>query len=79
MGIGPGQHIVEAGTGSGSLTRALAFAVGPDGQVTSYDWRPEIQQRAISNIKELGLSDRVEFKLKDIGEGFDETTRMPCF
>lgn len=79
MGIGPGQHIVEAGTGSGSLTRALAFAVGPSGKVTSYDWRPEIQRRAISNIKELGLSDRVEFKLKDIGEGFDETNADALF
>lgn len=72
MGIGPGQHVVEAGTGSGSLTRALAFAVGPEGRVTSYDSRPEIQRLALSNIQRLGLSDRVEFKLKDIGEGFDE-------
>ncbi len=73
LGIGPGHHVVEAGTGSGSLTCALAFAVGPEGRVTSYDTRPEIQRVAISNIERLGLSDRVSFKLKDIGEGFDET------
>ncbi|MEJ5202538.1 MAG: tRNA (adenine-N1)-methyltransferase [Anaerolineales bacterium] len=73
LGIGPGQHVVEAGTGSGSLTCALAFAVGSGGRVTSYDTRPEIQKLAIANIDRLGLSDRVYFKLKDIGEGFDET------
>jgi tRNA (adenine57-N1/adenine58-N1)-methyltransferase len=51
LGIGPGHHVVEAGTGSGSLTCALAFAVGPEGRVTSYDTRPEIQRVAISNIE----------------------------
>ena len=27
MGVGPGQKVMEAGTGSGSMTTALAFAV----------------------------------------------------
>ncbi len=31
MDIGPGKHILEAGTGSGSFTTALAFAVGSAG------------------------------------------------
>ena len=29
LGIGPGVHVLEAGTGSGALTIALAWAVGP--------------------------------------------------
>jgi tRNA (adenine57-N1/adenine58-N1)-methyltransferase len=37
MGIGPGIHVIEAGTGSGALTTALAWAVGPQGQVTTYE------------------------------------------
>jgi tRNA (adenine57-N1/adenine58-N1)-methyltransferase catalytic subunit len=73
MGIGPGQHVLEAGTGSGALTRALAFAVGNSGRVTSYEIRPEIQQLAMNNLKKLGLSERVTFKQRDIAEGFDET------
>jgi tRNA (adenine57-N1/adenine58-N1)-methyltransferase catalytic subunit len=73
MGIGPGQHVLEAGTGSGALTRALAFAVGNEGRITSYEVKPEIQKLAINNLKKLGLADRVVFKQRDIGEGFDET------
>ena len=32
MGIGPGQHVVEAGT-AGALTTAFAYAVGNEGHV----------------------------------------------
>lgn len=72
MGIGPGQHVMEAGTGSGSMTTALAYAVGSEGRVTSYEQRPQFQNLAKKNLTKLGLVDRVEFKLRDIQEGFDE-------
>jgi tRNA (adenine57-N1/adenine58-N1)-methyltransferase len=72
MDIHPGKHILEAGTGSGSFTTALAYSVGPQGLVTSYESRPEFQHLAYKNLDRLGLADRVEFKLRDIGEGFDE-------
>ncbi|NOY97909.1 MAG: tRNA (adenine-N1)-methyltransferase [Chloroflexi bacterium] len=73
MGVGPGHHVVEAGTGSGSMTTALAYAVGPTGRVTSYEVRPEMQKLARKNLRRLGLDERVEFKLRNISEGFDET------
>jgi tRNA (adenine57-N1/adenine58-N1)-methyltransferase catalytic subunit len=72
MDIGPGKHILEAGTGSGSFTTALAFAVGPQGLITTYESRPEFQHLAHKNLERLGLADRVDFKLRDIVEGFDE-------
>jgi tRNA (adenine57-N1/adenine58-N1)-methyltransferase len=72
MGIGPGTHVVEAGTGSGALTTAFAHTVGPQGRVTTYEKRPENQKLAQSNLEFLGLSDRVVFKVRDIAEGFDE-------
>ena len=72
MDIGPGKHILEAGTGSGSFTTALAFAVGSQGSITTYESRPEFQHLAHKNLERLGLADRVEFKLRDIFEGFDE-------
>ena len=79
MGIGPGIHVIEAGTGSGALTTALAFAVGNQGHVSSYDIRPEMTNLARSNLEKVGLSDRVTLKQKDIGEGFDETDADALF
>jgi tRNA (adenine57-N1/adenine58-N1)-methyltransferase catalytic subunit len=73
MGIGDGTVVLEAGTGSGALTTALAWAVGSTGHVFSYENRPEMQKLAIKNLTKLGLADRVTFKLRDIQDGFDET------
>jgi tRNA (adenine57-N1/adenine58-N1)-methyltransferase catalytic subunit len=73
MSIGPGQRVLEAGTGSGSMTVALAYAVGAEGRVVSYEQREEMQKLARKNIGRTGLASRVEFKLRDIQEGFDET------
>lgn len=73
MGIGPGQRVLEAGTGSGSMTTALAYAVGPQGRVTSYEVKPDAQNLARKNLTRFGLESRVDFKLRDIQFGFDET------
>lgn len=72
MGIGPGTHVVEAGTGSGAFTTALAWAVGPEGRVTTYESREQMQNLARKNLERLGLADRVEFRYGDIGNGFHE-------
>ncbi len=73
MGIAPGQHVMEAGTGSGSMTIALATAIGPEGRVTSYEQRQDMQNLARKNVERVGLASRVDFKLRDIQLGFDET------
>ena len=73
LGIGPGKQVLEAGTGSGALTTALAFSVGPTGHVYSYDSRPEMQNLAQKNLERVGLVEQVTFKTRDIIEGFDET------
>ena len=72
-GIGPGSRVLEAGTGSGAMTTALAYAVGNEGHVTSYEVRKPMQKLAQKNLRRLGLDERVDFKLRDIEEGFDET------
>jgi tRNA (adenine57-N1/adenine58-N1)-methyltransferase len=72
MNIVPGCRVVEAGTGSGGLALIFAQAVSPTGRVYSYEVRPEMQQLARSNLEEMGLSEFVEFKRRDIAEGFAE-------
>jgi tRNA (adenine57-N1/adenine58-N1)-methyltransferase len=73
MSVGPGQTVLEAGTGSGSMTVALAYAVGPQGKVVTYERRQEFQSLARKNLERLGLDARVDFKLGDISAGFAET------
>jgi tRNA (adenine57-N1/adenine58-N1)-methyltransferase len=73
MGIGPGRRVLEAGTGSGSMTTALAYTVGSEGRVISYEVKPDVQNLARKNLIRFGLEARVDFKLRDIAEGFDET------
>ena len=72
-GIGPGNRVVEAGTGTGALTSALAHYVRPNGSVHTYEVRPEFREMAIKNLERAGVSDYVELKNKDVTEGIDET------
>jgi tRNA (adenine57-N1/adenine58-N1)-methyltransferase len=71
-GIGPGARVVEAGTGTGALTTALAFYVKPRGKVFSYEVRPEFSEIAKKNLKRARLEGTVELKNKDIIAGIDE-------
>ena len=45
--------MVEAGAGSGALTCSLLRAVGPAGQVTSYERRPEFAEIAQRNVEKF--------------------------
>jgi tRNA (adenine57-N1/adenine58-N1)-methyltransferase catalytic subunit len=47
----PGARVLEAGTGSGALTIALARATGPEGRVVSYEMRPEFLEKAARNVE----------------------------
>jgi tRNA (adenine57-N1/adenine58-N1)-methyltransferase len=79
LSIQSGQTVLEAGTGSGAMTTVLAQAVGPTGQVVSYDVRSDMQRTARRNLERVGLVERVTFKLRDIAEGFDEADAAAFF
>lgn len=71
-GVGPGTTVAEAGSGSGALTIALAYAVGPNGHVISYDRRDDFLEAARSNVRRAGLEERVSFRRRDVvAEGLD--------
>lgn len=72
-GVGPGSLVVEAGTGTGALTSALAFYVKPSGHVYSYEVRSEFIETALKNLKRSGLAEYVEIKNKDVIQGIDES------
>jgi tRNA (adenine57-N1/adenine58-N1)-methyltransferase len=74
-----GRRVVEAGTGSGGLTLALARAVMPSGRVYSYEERARMTDLARRNLRRTGLLDYVELKVRDIAAGFDEREVDACF
>ncbi len=71
-GIGPGSRVVESGTGTGSLTTALAHYVGPTGKVYTYELRPEFQKNARKNLERSKLIEYVEMKSGDVTQGYEE-------
>jgi tRNA (adenine57-N1/adenine58-N1)-methyltransferase len=72
-GIGPGSRVVESGTGTGSLTTALAHYVGSTGKVYTYELRSEFQKNAAKNLERSKLIDRVEMKSGDVTlSGYEE-------
>jgi tRNA (adenine57-N1/adenine58-N1)-methyltransferase catalytic subunit len=71
-GIGPGSRVIESGTGTGSLTSALAHYVGSTGKVYTYELRPEFQKNAAKNLQRSGLIANVEMKSGDVTLGYEE-------
>ena len=71
-GIGPGSRVVEAGTGTGALTTALAFYVRPAGRIYSYEIREEFRETALKNLEKAEVSEYVDLKNKDITQGIEE-------
>ncbi len=79
MNIVPGSRIVEAGTGSGALTLALARLVRPDGRVFTYEERDDMLELARKNFERAGVTDMIELKQRDIRAGFDERSMDALF
>jgi tRNA (adenine57-N1/adenine58-N1)-methyltransferase len=77
LGIGPGVRVVEAGTGSGGLTLALAWHVGDTGRVYTFERRPEFFALSGENLAAVGLTDRVCRYNHDINLGFMPPEAVP--
>ncbi len=68
--IFPGARVLEAGAGSGALTCSLLRAVGPTGQVISYEVRDDHAVHAIRNV-ETFFGERPtnwDLRIKDLNE-----------
>ncbi|MGH2776533.1 MAG: tRNA (adenine-N1)-methyltransferase [Actinomycetota bacterium] len=77
----PGASVLEAGTGSASLTLALARAVGETGRVVSYELRQDHHDQARANVDTWfdgigGVPQNLDLRVGDVfedvaGETFD--------
>ena len=67
-----GMNVIEAGTGSGSLSCVIANLIRPDGHLYSYDIREESHEIAKKNIEKAGLSEYVTLSIKDAKLGLEE-------
>jgi tRNA (adenine57-N1/adenine58-N1)-methyltransferase catalytic subunit len=79
LGIGPGSRVIESGSGSGALTTALAWFVGEQGMVYSYERREEFASLCAKNLERNGLGSRVEIINSDIDQGFEQTEADALF
>ncbi len=71
-GIRSGSKVMEIGTGSGSLTMALAQMVAPTGHVFTYDRREDLPKNAHKNLERAGLKKYVTFCQRQAMEPFSE-------
>ncbi|GBP42399.1 tRNA (adenine(58)-N(1))-methyltransferase catalytic subunit TRMT61A [Eumeta japonica] len=69
----PGSIIIEAGTGSGSLTHALIRRVRPHGHVYTFDFHEHRAKIAEEEFKSHGIDDFVTVSHRDVCNlGFGE-------
>ena len=64
----PGGVVLESGTGSGSLTHALARAVGPRGHVWTYEFHEQRAELARQEFESHGLGSFVSVNVRNIVE-----------
>ena len=73
LGIGNGTKVIEAGSGSGSLTVALSWFSGEQGHVYTYEARQEFHDLCKRNLAWAGVGQNVTQHVRDIANGFLQT------
>ena len=63
------SRVVEIGTAIGVSTLYIARALGPDGQLISFEIDPARHEAAREYLRRAGLLDRVDLRLQDAREG----------
>lgn len=70
LGVGPGRKVIEAGSGSGSLTCAMSFFAGETGEIHTHEAREEFMKLCRKNLDWAGLGQNVTLYNQDISKGF---------
>ena len=66
-GIGPGQRVLDIGSGVGDVAMLVARLVGPSGEVVAIERDPKSIAKARARVTEAGF-DNVSFNESDVGE-----------
>ena len=70
----PGARVIEAGVGAGALSMALLRAIGPTGQLISYEIREDFAELAQKNVaRYFGPAPHWTVKLADVAAALEET------
>jgi len=64
--VGPGDKVLDCGSGTGTTGILAAEKVGPDGRVTLFDFSDAMLAVAQRKARESGLQARLEFRTGDI-------------
>jgi tRNA (adenine57-N1/adenine58-N1)-methyltransferase catalytic subunit len=72
LSLRAGCRVIEAGTGSGGLTVALAWAVAPTGVIYTYESRIDNYQLAQRNLERVGLRPYVQCFHGAVEDGFQQ-------
>lgn len=66
------HKVIEAGTGSGSLSHAIARTIAPTGHLHTFDFHEERAKLAQKEFTDHSLSDVITCRQRDVCEnGFD--------
>lgn len=76
LDLRPGTKMIEAGTGSGSFSHAIARTLGPTGQLYTFEYHELRSATARQEFKDHGLSN-IELAHRDVcKEGFGLTKKV---
>ncbi|GJJ13332.1 hypothetical protein Clacol_007584 [Clathrus columnatus] len=74
LGLRPGMHVLEAGTGSGSFTHSVARTVGPTGRIYSFEFHETRAIKAREEFQRHGILDYVVLQHRNVcRDGFGLT------
>jgi protein-L-isoaspartate(D-aspartate) O-methyltransferase len=68
--LGPGQHVLEIGSGSGYVLALLAELTGPDGKVFGVELDPALAESARARLQRLGYGSRIQIRTGDGAVGW---------
>ncbi|KAF8526091.1 tRNA methyltransferase complex GCD14 subunit-domain-containing protein [Gautieria morchelliformis] len=79
LGIRPGSHVIEAGTGSGSFAHSVARTIGSRGRLYTFEFHQSRVAKAREEFMQHGMSDYVILQHRNVcKDGFDLQDEIDC-